>query len=188
MPTNVLPVLRRSASFAAALAKEAVLAQQRGVQHDTDVLLRHVEARLARLRTAADRAGVDPADVRLADRLAAALRALILATASASAADRARVRAAVHYFGLRRDVRSGRHLGRSLADDLRVVNRAAAEVGRDDLAVADEPPDGRPEPAPRARGGVHAGRGRGPAPRQVTDRWAVVGSPSGRIPADQVRP
>jgi len=56
----------------------------------------------------------DPADVALAEELAAALRRLVTETAVASAADRAKVRAAVHYFVRRR--------GRGVADEVRVVN------------------------------------------------------------------
>lgn len=81
---------------------------------------------------------VDPAgrDLTLAERLAASLRALVVATTQASAADRARVRAAVHYFVLRRDGRYDRSPRRTLVDDLRVVNQTARELGRDDLVVA----------------------------------------------------
>jgi hypothetical protein len=110
---------------------------QRGFQHDTDVLIRQVDNHLARLR-----ATPGSHDVALAERLAAALRALVVTTTSASAADRARVRAAVHYFVLRRDLR--RDLGRDrrparpLEEDLRVVNRAARDIGREDLVVANE--------------------------------------------------
>ena len=59
-------------------------------QHDTEVLVRKVDNRLATLRMAPGRY-----DVALAELLASSLRALVVATNRASAADRARVRAAV---------------------------------------------------------------------------------------------
>ena len=77
--------------------------------HESEVLLRQLDRHLAGLR----RHG-DPADVALAEELAAALRRLVTETAVASAADRAKVRAAVHYFVRRR--------GRGVADEVRVVN------------------------------------------------------------------
>lgn len=112
-----------------------MIAPQRGVQHDTEVLIRQVDIHLETLRTAPE-----PHDVMLAERLAATLRALIEATGKASAADRARVRAAVHYFvlrrdGLRRDSRHDRRPDRPLSEDLRVINRTARELGRADLVV-----------------------------------------------------
>jgi len=86
-----------------------------------------VDAQLARLRSAR------PAhDLDLAERLVACLRELILATTHASAADRARVRAAVHYFVLRR---AGRRSVRPLVADLLVVNDVARRLGRPDLVV-----------------------------------------------------
>jgi hypothetical protein len=101
---------------------------QRGFQHDTDVLIRQVDNHMTTLRA------TPGCDLGLAERLAEALRALVVATARASAADRARVRAAVHYFVVRRDRRPGRSLG----EDLRVINRAARDIGREDLTVAGE--------------------------------------------------
>jgi hypothetical protein len=56
----------------------------------------------------------------------------VRATATASATDRARVRAAVHYFVLRRT----RRPVRSLRKDLCIVNGTARQLGRDDLVVA----------------------------------------------------
>jgi hypothetical protein len=105
-----------------------VTAEQRGFQHGTDALVRRVDRRLATLRLAAR-----PQEVALAERLAASLRDLIVATAGASAADRALVRAAVHRFALRRDLP---YPGRSLIADLRMVNRTALDLGRADLVVA----------------------------------------------------
>jgi hypothetical protein len=109
----------------------------RGFKQDSDVLLRQVDGRLASLRLARE-------DVRLAEQVAAALRRLITETASASAVDRARVRAAVHFFMLRRD---GRGLRRPLrvGDTVRVVNELLMALGRADLAVSPEAP---PVPEP----------------------------------------
>ncbi len=105
---------------------------EHGFQHGTDVLVRQVDRRLATLRLAAR-----PQEVALAERLAASLRGLIVATAGASAADRARVRAAVHRFALRRDLP---YPGRSLTADLRLVNQTALDLGRGDLVVAHDGP------------------------------------------------
>ncbi|HYN95318.1 MAG TPA: hypothetical protein VES42_15835 [Pilimelia sp.] len=113
---------------------------RRGLEHDTDVLVRQVDSHLATLRLAPGRH-----DVALAELVAEALRALLVGTAGASAADRARVRAAVHYFVLRRDSRRDRRPTRALTEDLRVVNRVARELGRDDLVVTYG--DLLPEPA-----------------------------------------
>lgn len=93
-----------------------VLGQQ-DLQRDSDVLIRQIDARLARVRRTS---GVDLA---LAERIADVLRRLVADTATASAADRARVRAAVHYFVARR------------CDDARVVNRIVRDLDRDDLAL-----------------------------------------------------
>jgi hypothetical protein len=98
---------------------------------DTDVLIRQIDNHMATLRAATSQRY----DIALAERLAASLRALVVETARASAADRARVRAGVHYFVLRRDTRHDRLPTRSLAEDVRVVNRIARDLGRDDLVV-----------------------------------------------------
>ena len=66
---------------------------ERGLHHDTEVLLRQVDGLVALLRLRHDR--VEPAAV---ERFADALRALIVASGPASAADRARVRATLHYY------------------------------------------------------------------------------------------
>ena len=63
---------------------------------ESEILLRRLDGHLAGLRLDGD-----PREYPVAERLDAALRRLIAETASASAADRARVRAAVHYFVLR---------------------------------------------------------------------------------------
>lgn len=97
--------------------------ERRGHWHESDVLLRQLDGHLARLK-----AREDLDDLALAERIAAQLRRLIADTIRASAVDRARVRAAVHYF-LIRPV----HLG------LWVVNDIFRDLGRDDLQI--------PEPA-----------------------------------------
>jgi hypothetical protein len=104
----------------------------RGFQHDSDVLTRQVDRQLALLHAASP-----SPEAALAERLAACLREMITSTTRASAADRARVRAAVHYFV----IRSGDHRhhdrmpARSLAADQLVVNEVALHLGRPDLVV-----------------------------------------------------
>jgi hypothetical protein len=78
---------------------------------ESAVLLRQLDGYLAGLRP-----GSDPLEFAAAERLVAVLRCLIAETTAASAADRARVRAAVHYLVLR----SGQR--RTAAADTRVVN------------------------------------------------------------------
>jgi hypothetical protein len=107
-----------------------VTAPQRGLQHGSDVLIRQVEGHLATLRVAPG-----PHDLTLAERLATLLRELVESTTRASAADRARVRAAVHYFVVRRRGGMDRRPARSLVEDLRVVHEIAHDLGRDDLLV-----------------------------------------------------
>ncbi|GIJ07266.1 hypothetical protein ACFFMR_12370 [Micromonospora andamanensis] len=108
--------------------------EERSSGPGTDVLIRKVDSHVTALR-----AGLQGPDLELAERLASCLRELVVSTAQASAADRAQVRAAVHYFVLRRESR-GRLLSvRSLAAAQRLVNRAAFQLGRPDLVV-----DGRP--------------------------------------------
>jgi hypothetical protein len=103
-------------------------AVHRGLRHETEILIRRVDAQLARLRAARP-----VPDVDLAERLGACLRELILATTYASAADRGRVRAAVHYFVLRRAGR--RRSARPLVADQLVINDVARRLGRSDLVV-----------------------------------------------------
>ncbi|RKN49220.1 hypothetical protein [Micromonospora endolithica] len=104
--------------------------EKRIAEPGTDVLIRKVDGHLAALRT-----GLTGADLELAERLARALRELVGSTAQASAADRGQVRAAVHFFVLRRESR-GRLLSvRSLAAAQRVVNRVVLQLGRPDLLV-----------------------------------------------------
>lgn len=118
-----------------------------GFQHETDVLIRRVDAQLARLRSA--RLGHD---LDLAERLVAALRQMILATARASAADRARVRAAVHYFVVRR---AGRRSIRPLVADVLVINDVARRLGRPDLCVVPIVPEGGATPPDGTPAGQH---------------------------------
>ncbi|MBY8871088.1 hypothetical protein K7640_04420 [Micromonospora sp. PLK6-60] len=103
----------------------------------TDVLIRKVDGHLAALR-----ATLRGAELELAERLADCLKELVVGTAQASAADRGQVRAAVHFFVLRRESR-GRLLSvRSLAAAQRVVNRVAHQLDRPDLAVEVRPTRG----------------------------------------------
>jgi hypothetical protein len=102
-------------------------AVHRGLRHETEILIRRVDAQLARLRAARP-----IPDVELAERLGTCLHELILATTYASAADRARVRAAVHYFVLRR---AGHRSARPLVADQLVINDVARRLGRPDLVV-----------------------------------------------------
>ncbi|MCM0675974.1 hypothetical protein NCC78_14930 [Micromonospora phytophila] len=104
--------------------------EQRSFEPGTDVLIRKVDSHLAAVR-----AGLGGPELELAERLALALRELVVSTAQASAADRGQVRAAVHYFVLRRESR-GRLLSvRSLAAAQRVVNKVVLQLGRPDLLV-----------------------------------------------------
>ncbi|PZF85833.1 hypothetical protein, partial [Micromonospora deserti] len=110
--------------------------EQRSFEPGTDVLIRKVDSHLAAVR-----AGLSGPELELAEELARVLRELVVSTAQASAADRGQVRAAVHFFVLRRESR-GRLLSvRSLAAAQRVVNRVVRQLGRPDLLV--EAPWGR---------------------------------------------
>ncbi|MER7167755.1 hypothetical protein ABT336_17010 [Micromonospora sp. NPDC000207] len=103
----------------------------------TDVLIRKVDSHLAALR-----GGLHGAELELAERLAGCLRELVVCTAQASAADRGQVRAAVHFFVLRRESR-GRMLSvRSLSAAHRVVNRVVLHLNRPDLVVEAYPAGG----------------------------------------------
>jgi hypothetical protein len=93
-----------------------------------DILLRQLDGYRAGLRR-----HDDPAEYALAERIAAALRRLVTETAFASAADRARVRAAVHYFVLRPG--RGERRVRPMAEDARVVNEILRLLDRPDLVV-----------------------------------------------------
>ncbi|MGY0006095.1 hypothetical protein [Micromonospora sp. I033] len=104
--------------------------QGRGSGSGTDVLIRKVDSHLAALRT-----GLSGPELELAEELARCLRELVVATAHSSAADRGLVRAAVHYFVLRRESRGKLLPVRSLAAAQRVVNKAVRQLGRPDLLV-----------------------------------------------------
>jgi hypothetical protein len=108
----------------------------RGARHESDVLLRQLDRHVAGIRHST----AEP-DAELAGRVADALRRLVSETAQASAADRARVRAAVHYFVLRRDGRGERRPARPVTEDVWVVNHIMGTLGRHDLVVglASEP-------------------------------------------------
>ncbi len=101
--------------------------------HETDILLRRLDGHLAGLRLERD-----PVEYATAQRLAGALRRLVAETAFASAADRALVRAAVHYFVLRPG-RGDRRLARPMSEDVRVVNEILRTLDRPDLAVSMTP-------------------------------------------------
>ncbi|MEU4568562.1 hypothetical protein [Micromonospora sp. NPDC023956] len=106
------------------------MAVERGSEAGTDVLIRKVDSHLTTVR-----AGLHGAELELAERLARCLRELVVQTAQASAADRAQVRAAVHYFVLRRESRGQLLAVRSLAAAQRLVNKVAVQLGRPDLLV-----------------------------------------------------
>jgi hypothetical protein len=72
---------------------------QRVRREECDVLLGQIESRLATLR--ASGAEETTAELAAAEMTADALRRLVAETARSSAADRARVRAAVHFFAAR---------------------------------------------------------------------------------------
>ncbi|WP_243709596.1 hypothetical protein [Micromonospora sp. 15K316] len=134
--------------------------EQRNLEPGTDVLIRKVDSHLAAVR-----AGLRGPELELAERLGRCLRELVVSTAHASAADRGQVRAAVHYFVLRRESR-GRLLSvRSLAAAERVVRRVAQQLGRADL-LAESPLDDRPGPESYVAGSVRAAEP-GPAARAV---------------------
>ncbi|SCL33357.1 hypothetical protein GA0074692_3557 [Micromonospora pallida] len=158
------------------------MAVERGFEPGTDVLIRKVDSHLAAVRV-----GLDGPELELAERLARCLRELVAETAQASAADRAQVRAAVHYFVLRRESR-GRLLSvRSLAAAQRLVNRVAVQLGRPDLLV-----ESRRDGAPReravpvaSRSAPIAGRSTEPAvpvPGRSADRSAPLAGRSAESP------
>jgi hypothetical protein len=123
----------------------------RGIRQESEILLRQLESYLTTLRS-----GRHDGDIARAERMATALRQLIADTAHASAVDRARVRAAVHYFvsrggsALAARARAGagryalvatgrpeRRLPRLVSDGDRIVNDLFRELGRGDLVVTD---------------------------------------------------
>lgn len=98
-------------------------------RRESEVLLTQLDGHLARLS-----AGSDGAELVLAERIAKHLRMLISETIRASAVDRARVRAAVHYFVVRRDSRHPRPT-RPTHVDVWVVNDIIRDLGRHDLLI-----------------------------------------------------
>lgn len=104
------------------------MSAQPAFQPGTDVLIRKVDSHLAALRV-----GLRAPELQLAEHLAHCLRELIAETSHASAADRAQVRAAVHYFVLRRESRGQLLPVRSLAAAQRVIDKVAVQLGRSDL-------------------------------------------------------
>ncbi|GAA3724963.1 hypothetical protein GCM10022225_02350 [Plantactinospora mayteni] len=116
----------------------------RDVPAATDVLTRRVETYLT-----VARAGLRGADLELAERLVDCLRQLVAATATASAADRARVRAAVHALVLRREAHGRVLPRRSLAAAQQVINQVVRQLGRPDLVVPSTP-DAADDTAARA--------------------------------------
>ena len=122
----------------------------RMLRQDCEVLLRQIDGRLATLRSGRATPRADPdTDLDVAERTADALRHLVAETARASAADLARVRAAVHYFVARGRTRTpswrygtslagiaGRRNeprpGPSIGDDVRVVGEILRDLCRDD--------------------------------------------------------
>ncbi|WBB81830.1 hypothetical protein O7606_10985 [Micromonospora sp. WMMD882] len=116
-------------------------AEDRAGESGVDVLIRKIDTHLAVVRL-----GLHGPELELAERLARSLRELVSQTAQASAADRAQVRAAVHYFVLRRESR-GRLLSvRSLAAAQRLANRVALHLGRPDLLVEAQREQAAPRP------------------------------------------
>jgi hypothetical protein len=103
--------------------------ENRGFRHESEVLIRHLDGHLASLRCSGG------TDLHLAEEVAGVLRVLVTDTTFACAADRARVRAAVHYFLLRRGGRGHRRLVRAVSEDVRVVNEIAHALRRDDLYI-----------------------------------------------------
>lgn len=97
---------------------------------ESEILLRQLDSHLAWVRTSA------PDDLPLAERIAVTLRRLVDETARASAADRAMVRAAVHFVVVRKHrTGSARHQQRPVSADVPVLNEIVAALGRDDLAL-----------------------------------------------------
>lgn len=97
---------------------------------ESDVLLRQLEGHLAWVRMSA------PHDLPMAERIAAALRHLVADTSRSSAADRAMVRAAIHFVVVRKHrTGSTRHPHRPVSADVPVLNEIVTALGRDDLAL-----------------------------------------------------
>ncbi|GAB3972540.1 hypothetical protein GCM10027615_33920 [Plantactinospora veratri] len=142
----------------------------RDVPATTDVLTRRVETYLT-----VARAGLRGADLELAERLVDCLRQLVAATATASAADRARVRAAVHALVLRREAHGRVLPRRSLAAAQQVINQVVRQLGRADLVVP-ATPDAPDDTAARALLARNTGPALlDPAPAPGVDSPCTVG-------------
>lgn len=108
---------------------------RRDPRHESNVLLRQLDGHLAWVQARS------PHDLALAERIAKTLRRLVAETTRASAADRAMVRAAVHFVVVRRDSRHGhahhdRHPRRPVSADVPVLNEIVGQLGRNDLLIA----------------------------------------------------
>ncbi|MBN1172572.1 MAG: hypothetical protein JXA67_10410 [Micromonosporaceae bacterium] len=137
---------------------------QRPMRRDSEVLLARLDAYLATLRSGHPTRINNGVDVPRAERVADSLRTLIVETGHACAADRARVRAAVHCFvtrGVMTRVTGGRFSAQGRArwrvltggrPERRVivrivdahdtvVNALLRELGRADLVVPPEAAD-----------------------------------------------
>jgi hypothetical protein len=100
----------------------------RGIRHESEVLVRQVDSRLATLRAhLADHPSGSGVDLVRAEEAAVRLRTLVAQTTEASAADRARVRAAVHYFLGLRNTRE-RRPQRTLGQDMVIVNEIVRDL------------------------------------------------------------
>lgn len=108
------------------------MGERRTFRHESDVLLRQLDGHLARLHGRDGHSEHDGQDLAVAERIAHHLRKLITVTVRSSAVDRARVRAAVHYFVVRR--RDARHVRPSHVD-IWVVNDIIRDLGRLDLLI-----------------------------------------------------
>lgn len=119
--------------------RTAPAVDRKNSRHESDVLLRQLDGHLARLQAGQPQQHSGH-ELALAERIAAHLRQLIRETVRASAVDRARVRAAVHYFVVRhRDTRHPHSHNRPAHVDVWVVNDIIRDLGRHDLLI--------PEPA-----------------------------------------
>ena len=97
---------------------------------ESEVLLRQLDRHLAWVQSSS------PEDLATAEQIADALRRLVAETTRASAADRALVRAAIHFVVVRKHrVGSLRHPHRPVSADVSVLNEIVSALGREDLAL-----------------------------------------------------
>ena len=97
---------------------------------ESEILLRQLDRHLAWVRTSS------PEDLPIAEKVATTLRRLVSETARASAADRAMVRAAIHFVVVRKHrVGAIRHPHRPVSADVPVLNEIVSALGREDLAL-----------------------------------------------------